>query len=231
MIPITTKDYFDGLAYVQSRATTDAVKSDWSISTATNATIADSGCYYTDKICTTSPIGWIDINTSNTIAPQSPAILTKEDKPVSQLNKYEPVKQSTTQSDSIIGYAIPTIKKIRHEGRSTTIFWVDGTKTTVRAMQDEPYDSYSAFTAAVAKKLFGSTSMAKRIHDRLDEATLKAQVAEEQRVKEAEAERIRNKKERREAKRIFKQRMKENRIEEMVQEYMRMNKKGERSNA
>jgi len=231
VIPITAKDYFDGLAYVQPLATIDAVKSDCSIATATNATIADSGCYYTDKICSTSPIDWIDINTSNIIVPQSPVILTKEDRPVSQLSKYEPVKQNVVQSNNNASYSIPAIKKIRYEGRTTTIFWVDGTKTTVRAMQDEPYDSYSAFTAAVAKKLFGSTSMAKRIHDRLDEITLKAQTAEEQRIKEAEAERIRNKKERREAKRIFKQRMKEERIEEMVQEYMLMNKKGERSNA
>ena len=227
MIPITTKDYFDGLAYVQPLATTDAVKSDWSISTATNTTVADSGCYYNDRICSVPVTNELkDYRFDSTIS--FPSIMpTKEDKPVSQPNKHEPTKQSTTQSDSIIGYAIPAIKKIRYEGRATTIFWMDGTKTTVRAMQDEPYDSYSAFIAAVAKKLFGSTSMAKRIHDRLDEATLKAQVAEEQRVKEAEAERIRNKKERREAKRIFKQRMKENRIEEMVQEYMRMNKKGE----
>lgn len=226
MILITTRDFIDGLAYVQPLATTDAVRGDWSISTATNTTVADSGYYYTDKICSTSPIDLIDINTSNTI-PQSLATLTKEDKPVSQLSKYEPVKQNVVQSNNNASYSIPAIKKIRHEGRATTIFWADGTKTTVRAMQDEYNDPYNGFIAAVAKKLFGSTSMAKRIHDRLDEVALKAQIAEEQRTKETEAERIRNKKERREAKRIFKQRMKENRIEEMVQEYMLMNKKGE----
>lgn len=120
-------------------------------------------------------------------------------------------------------YSIPAIKKIRHEGRSTTIFWEDGTKTTVRAMRDEYCDPYNGFIAAVAKKLFGSTSMSKRIHDRLDEEVLKAQQAEERRLKEEEAQRKREKMERAKAKYLYKKKLKEARIEEYIAELEKKN--------
>ena len=48
-------------------------------------------------------------------------------------------------------------------GLYTTVMWSDGTKTIVKRGEDEPDDEYNAFTAALAKKLYGSTSAVKRI--------------------------------------------------------------------
>ena len=48
-------------------------------------------------------------------------------------------------------------------GLYTTVMWSDGTKTIVKRDEDEPDDEYTAFTAALAKKLYGSTSAVKRI--------------------------------------------------------------------
>lgn len=54
-------------------------------------------------------------------------------------------------------------KRIFKNGLYTTVMWSDGTKTIVKRGEDEPDDEYTAFTAALAKKLYGSTSAVKRI--------------------------------------------------------------------
>ena len=54
------------------------------------------------------------------------------------------------------GYFVP--KKILKYGIATIVFWVDGTKTIVKRAEGEPDDEYAAFTAALAKKIFGSTT-------------------------------------------------------------------------
>jgi len=54
-------------------------------------------------------------------------------------------------------------KHIFKNGLYTTVMWSDGTKTIVKRGEDEPDDEYTAFTAALAKKLYGSTSAVKRI--------------------------------------------------------------------
>ena len=43
------------------------------------------------------------------------------------------------------------------------MFWKDGTKTVVRLPIGEQPDDYDAFTAALAKKIFGNNSTVKRI--------------------------------------------------------------------
>ena len=48
-------------------------------------------------------------------------------------------------------------------GRTTVVFWKDGTKTVVRLPIGEQPDDYDAFTAALAKKIFGNNSTVKRI--------------------------------------------------------------------
>ena len=58
-------------------------------------------------------------------------------------------------------YATPT--KIRKDGPVTVVFWQDGTATSVRCGAGETYDDYVAFCAALAKKLFLSNSMVKRV--------------------------------------------------------------------
>lgn len=44
----------------------------------------------------------------------------------------------------------------------TVVFWKDGTKTIVRCAKGDEYSVYSAFTAALAKKIFGSNSKLKK---------------------------------------------------------------------
>ena len=53
--------------------------------------------------------------------------------------------------------------KIRKDGLVTVVFWQDGTATSVRCGACEQYDDYVAFCAALAKKIFLSNSMVKRV--------------------------------------------------------------------
>ena len=60
------------------------------------------------------------------------------------------------------GVPIPQIKKIYFNNKHTTIKWSDGVKTTVGCMEGQEFDEYGGFTAALAKRLFGSSSAAIR---------------------------------------------------------------------
>lgn len=53
--------------------------------------------------------------------------------------------------------------RIKKDGRVTVVFWSDGTATSVKCSMDEKYDSYTAFCAALGKKVFGSNSVLKRV--------------------------------------------------------------------
>ena len=55
------------------------------------------------------------------------------------------------------------VKKIIKNGPATIVFWTDGTKTVVKQQDGDQDDIYAAFTAALAKKAFGSTSKVKKI--------------------------------------------------------------------
>ena len=59
-------------------------------------------------------------------------------------------------------YADYIPNRILKSGPCTIVFWQDGTKTMVRRSADEVDDDYSAFTAALAIKIFGSNSAVKR---------------------------------------------------------------------
>lgn len=85
-------------------------------------------------------------------------------------------------------YSIPGIVEVMHENRATIIKWADGTKTSVVCGEGETYDPYTGFMAAVAKKLFGGTGVAKSVHEakNLKELEAKARAAEEKAKKEAE---------------------------------------------
>ena len=54
-------------------------------------------------------------------------------------------------------------KKIIKSGDRTIVFWKDDTKTIVRRSEDTSDDLYSAFTAALAIKIYGSNSQVKKI--------------------------------------------------------------------
>lgn len=62
-----------------------------------------------------------------------------------------------------------TPERILKSGTATIVFWSDGTKTVVKRSSDEPENEYTAFTAALAKKVFGSNNAIKKIIERKTE--------------------------------------------------------------
>ena len=53
--------------------------------------------------------------------------------------------------------------KIIHSGPCTIVFWNDDTKTIVRCSDNDTYDQYAAFCAALAKKMFNTNSHLKKL--------------------------------------------------------------------
>ena len=67
-----------------------------------------------------------------------------------------------------------TPERIIHSGPATIVFWNDKTKTVVKCSENDVYDEYEAFCAALAIKMFGSNShLKKMIHDKTEERTSK----------------------------------------------------------
>lgn len=56
-----------------------------------------------------------------------------------------------------------TPKRIIKNGPAMVVFWKDGTKTIVKRKKGESDNLYHAFTAALAKKIFGSNSHVNKI--------------------------------------------------------------------
>lgn len=71
--------------------------------------------------------------------------------------------------------SVPEIVKISHPNRATVVHWADGTTTSVRLMVGESYDCYAAFCACVVKKLYGSTSRAKKVCTRHNAERMEAE--------------------------------------------------------
>lgn len=46
---------------------------------------------------------------------------------------------------------------------ATIVFWTDGTKTVVKTMEGETFNPYHGFTAALAKKMFGSSTQVNKL--------------------------------------------------------------------
>lgn len=53
-------------------------------------------------------------------------------------------------------YEISSIKKVIFNGNCTIVLWEDGTKTVVRAQDDEVFDKEKGLAMAIAKKYFGN---------------------------------------------------------------------------
>lgn len=51
-----------------------------------------------------------------------------------------------------------TPRKIIFNDPVSVVFWNDGTKTIVRRTKGEKFNKYTAFTAALAKKIFGNNT-------------------------------------------------------------------------
>jgi len=60
-------------------------------------------------------------------------------------------------------WGIPDVEYVIFNPPATIVFWSDGTKTVVKAMEGETYEKYAGFAMACMKKMFGSTSRAKAI--------------------------------------------------------------------
>lgn len=61
---------------------------------------------------------------------------------------------------------IPKVRRIIHSGPATIVFWEDDTKTVVKLSENDFYDEYAAFAAALAIKCYGSNSQVKKIIER-----------------------------------------------------------------
>lgn len=62
-----------------------------------------------------------------------------------------------------------TPKKIIRNGPATIVMWPDNTKTVVKCAEGETDNTYSAFCAALAQKIFGSNSKIKKMVSKLTE--------------------------------------------------------------
>lgn len=69
------------------------------------------------------------------------------------------------------------VKRVIYSNPATIVLWQDGTKSVVKCMDGQPYDEYSGFCSAVVKKVFGSTSKAKKIAG-LKEKPVKVKIEE-----------------------------------------------------
>ena len=60
-------------------------------------------------------------------------------------------------------WGIPDVERVIFNPPATVVFWMDGTKTVVKAMEGEKFEKYAGFAMACMKKMFGSTGRAKAI--------------------------------------------------------------------
>ena len=60
-------------------------------------------------------------------------------------------------------WGIPDVERVIFNPPATIVFWMDGTKTVVKAMEGEKFEKYAGFAMACMKKMFGSTGRAKAI--------------------------------------------------------------------
>lgn len=73
------------------------------------------------------------------------------------------LQDSVNRLKSDILQAVLTPDRILKSGNVTIVFWNDGTKTIVKPESGATLDDYTAFTAALAKKIFGTNSKLKKV--------------------------------------------------------------------
>ena len=79
--------------------------------------------------------------------------------------------------------AMPVPEKIFRCGNATTVIWKDGTKTTVKLMPGAEDSDYGAFTAALAKKMYGNNSKVMRYAGMVQRVKSKAEKKAEKKAK------------------------------------------------
>lgn len=60
-------------------------------------------------------------------------------------------------------YHNPHVKRIVYNDPATIVFWTDGTKTVVKCSENETFNPYFGFCAALAKKLYGNNNRVRKI--------------------------------------------------------------------
>lgn len=73
------------------------------------------------------------------------------------------VRQALDDMKQSLYLTIATPERILKNGNVTVVFWGDGTKTIVKPEPGATLDDYTAFTAALAKRMFGSNSKLKKV--------------------------------------------------------------------
>ena len=87
------------------------------------------------------------------------------------------------------GSPMPVPEKIFRCGDVTTVIWKDGTKTIVKLMPGADDSDYGAFTAALAKKIYGNNSTVMRYAGMVQRVKTKAEKKAERKAKhKAESE-------------------------------------------
>ena len=87
------------------------------------------------------------------------------------------------------GSPMPIPEKIFRCGNATTVIWNDGTKTTVKLMPGAEDSDYGAFTAALAKKIYGGNGKVMKYAGMVQRVKSKAEKKAEKKAKhKAESE-------------------------------------------
>ena len=81
---------------------------------------------------------------------------------IANVTKNDMIEKTLNTSKADLGNDFKP-KKIIHSGPKTIVFFENGEKVVVSCGENETYDDYTAFCAALAKKIFGSTIRAKKI--------------------------------------------------------------------
>jgi len=84
----------------------------------------------------------------------------------------------------------PVPEKIFRCGDTTTVIWKDGTKTTVKLMSGAEDSDYGAFTAALAKKIYGGNSKVMRYAGMVQRVKSKAEKKAARKLKRKYEEKI-----------------------------------------
>jgi len=109
--------------------------------------------------------------------------LVRRNEDVEILHKNANCCKPTTQ------LVMPVPEKIFRCGDATTVIWKDGTKTTVKLMPGAEDSDYGAFTAALAKKIYGGNGKVMRYAGMVQRVKSKAEKKAEKKAKhKAESE-------------------------------------------
>lgn len=98
-------------------------------------------------------------------------------------------RASASNGGIVFGSPMPVPEKIFRCGDATTVIWADGTKTIVKLMPGADDSDYGAFTAALAKKIYGNNSKVMRYAGMVQRVKSKAEKKAERKAKhKAESE-------------------------------------------